>query len=270
MPLARLTETEEGSSTVPLVPREIVVVPTYNERQMLPLFLEEFAATGAECLIVDDSSPDGTGELAEELAGERPWLHVLHRSRKDGLGAAYRAGFAWALERGYEHVGQMDCDLSHPPATLHAMRAAVERGAGLVLGSRYVAGGGTRGWSLGRRIISRAGCMTAMRVLGLPYPDLTGGFKLWTADALRLIDVSTTVSNGYIFQVESTRRAHIAGVRIEQVPFVFTERLHGASKMSPGIAGEGALILWRLRRDGWRPARRRQAPAGAEPQPTTR
>ena len=107
--------------------------------------------------------------------------------------------------------------------------------------------------------------MTAMRVLGLPYPDLTGGFKLWTVGALRLIDVSTTVSNGYIFQVESTRRAHIAGVRIEQVPFVFTERLHGAS---PGIAGEGALILWRLRRDAWRPSRSRSAPAEAEPQTT--
>jgi dolichol-phosphate mannosyltransferase len=253
-----------------LVPGEIVVVPTYNEREMLPLFLEEFAATGAECLIVDDSSPDGTGQLADELAAGRPWLHVLHRRQKDGLGAAYRAGFAWALERGYDQIGQMDCDLSHPPATLHAMRAAVERGAGLVLGSRYVAGGGTRGWSLGRRIISRAGCITAMRVLDLPYPDLTGGFKLWTADALRLIDVATTVSNGYIFQVESTRRAHVAGVRIEQVPFVFTERLHGASKMSPGIAGEGALILWRLRRDGWRPSRRRQVPAAeAEPQITS-
>ena len=141
------------------MPREIVVVPTYNEREMLPLFLDEFARTGAECLIVDDSSPDGTGELADELARERPWLHVLHRSHKDGLGAAYRAGFAWALERGYDHVGQMDSDLSHPPATLVAMRAAVERGAGLVLGSRYVAGGGTRGWSLGRRVISRIGCM---------------------------------------------------------------------------------------------------------------
>jgi dolichol-phosphate mannosyltransferase len=158
----------------------------------------------------------------------------------------------------------MDCDLSHPPAALAAMGAAVDRGAGLVLGSRYVAGGGTRGWSLFRRIISRCGCMTAMRVLALPYPDLTGGFKLWTAGALRLVDVSTTVSNGYIFQVESTRRAHIAGVRIEEVPFVFGERLHGASKMSPGIAGEGALILWRLRRDGWRPPGRSPVPAGAE------
>jgi dolichol-phosphate mannosyltransferase len=251
------------------VPGEIIVVPTYNEREMLPLFLEQLAATGVECLIVDDSSPDGTGELADELAAERPWLHVLHRPQKDGLGAAYRAGFAWALERGYELIGQMDSDLSHPPATLDAMRSAVERGAGLVLGSRYVAGGGTRGWSLARRIISRVGCMTAMRVLGLPYPDLTGGFKLWTAAALRWIDVSTTVSNGYIFQVESTRRAYIAGVRIEQVPFIFTERPLGASKMSPGIAGEGALILWRLRRDAWRP-RSRPVPAEAAPQATSR
>jgi dolichol-phosphate mannosyltransferase len=259
-----ITPTRNQRSRVRGVPGEIVVVPTYNEREMLPLFLAEFAGTGAECLIVDDSSPDGTGEQADELARERPWLHVLHRPHKGGLGAAYRAGFAWALDRGYERIGQMDCDLSHPPAALAAMGAAVDRGAGLVLGSRYVAGGGTRGWSLFRRIISRGGCMTAMRVLGLPYPDLTGGFKLWTADALRLIDVSTTVSNGYIFQVESTRRAHIAGVRIVEVPLVFVERLHGASKMSPGIAGEGALILWRLRRDGWRPPGRSPVPAGAE------
>ena len=246
------------------MPSEIVVVPTYNEREMLPLFLEQFARDGGECLIVDDSSPDGTGELADDLARDRPWLHVLHRPHKGGLGAAYRAGFAWALERGYERIGQMDCDLSHPPGALEAMRAAADRGAGLVLGSRYVAGGGTSGWSLGRRIISRVGCVTAMRVLGLPYPDLTGGFKLWTADALRLIDVSTTVSNGYIFQVESTRRAHIAGVEIEQVPFVFAERMHGTSKMSPGIAREGARILWKLRRDGWRPPGRSPAPADAE------
>jgi dolichol-phosphate mannosyltransferase len=250
------------------VPREIVVVPTYNEREMLPLFLDEFARTGGECLIVDDSSPDGTGELADELARDRSWLHVLHRPHKGGLGAAYRAGFAWALEREYELIGQMDCDLSHPPTALAVMRAAVDRGAGLVLGSRYVAGGGTQGWSFARRIISRVGCVTAMRVLGLPYPDLTGGFKLWTADALRAIDASTTVSNGYIFQVESTRRARIAGVRIEEVPFVFVERLHGTSKMSPSIAGEGAAILWRLRRDGWRPPGRSTAPAGAEPQIT--
>jgi dolichol-phosphate mannosyltransferase len=245
------------------VPSEIIVVPTYNEREMLPLFLAEFARTGGECLIVDDSSPDGTGELADELAQARPWMHVLHRPHKGGLGAAYRGGFAWALERDYEVIGQMDCDLSHPPSVIPAMRAAVDRGAGLVLGSRYVAGGGTRGWSLARRVISRVGCVTAMRVLGLPYPDLTGGFKLWTADALRLIDVSTTVSNGYIFQVESTRRAHIAGVRIVEVPFVFVERLHGASKMSPAIAREGARILWRLRNDGWRPPGRSTAPAAA-------
>jgi len=208
------------------------------------------------------ASEERNGALRVTLGGE---THVLHRPHKGGLGAAYRAGFAWALERGYERIGQMDCDLSHPPAALAQMHAAVDRGAGLVLGSRYVAGGGTKGWSLARRVISRVGCVTAMRVLGLPYPDLTGGFKLWTADALRLIDVTTTVSNGYIFQVESTRRAHIAGVRIEEVPFVFVERLHGASKMSSGIAAEGALILWRLRRDGWRPPGRRTAPAGAEP-----
>ncbi|HYX85131.1 MAG TPA: polyprenol monophosphomannose synthase [Gaiellales bacterium] len=231
----------------------IVVVPTYNEVEMLPIFLDAFAMVGYECLVVDDSSPDGTGELADRLARERPWLHVLHRDAKEGLGAAYRSGFAWALERGHRRIGQMDCDLSHPPSALPRMTAEVDRGAGLVLGSRYVRGGGTRGWSFGRRVISRTGCATAKTLLHLPYPDLSGGFKLWTAEALHRIEVETTVSNGYVFQVETTRRAHIAGVRIAQVPFVFVERLVGESKMSPAIAREGARILLQLRRDDWRP-----------------
>ena len=169
--------------------RTLVVCPTYNEREMLPLFLEEFARTGFECLIVDDGSPDGTGELADAFAGSHPWCHVLHRPAKAGLGAAYRAGFEWALARGYHAIGQMDCDLSHPPQVLPEMAAALEQGAGLCLASRYVRGGGTAGWSLHRRLLSRAGCVGASAIMGLPCPDLSGGFKLWSADTLRAIDV---------------------------------------------------------------------------------
>ena len=151
-------------------PRTIVVVPTYDERESLPLFLERFAPTGLELLIVDDSSPDGTGELADELAATRPWMHVLHRAEKDGLGMAYRAGFRWCLERGYDVIGQMDCDLSHPPEKLAEMRAVLlERDAGLVLGSRYLPGGGTDGWSATRLALSRIGCSASRLALGLPF-----------------------------------------------------------------------------------------------------
>jgi len=232
----------------------IVVVPTYDEAEMIGIFLAEFESTGLDCLIVDDASPDGTGEIADRLAEDRPWLHVLHRSGKDGLGAAYRAGFAWALQQGYELIGQMDCDLSHPPQELAAMIARAEDGAGLVLGSRYVAGGGTEGWPLTRRVVSRTGCASAQAILGLPYPDLSGGFKLWRAETLRLIEIDRTLSNGYVFQVETTLRAHRTGVRVDQHPFVFRERLVGESKMNAAIAVEGARVLARLRFDRWRPA----------------
>jgi dolichol-phosphate mannosyltransferase len=237
----------------PTSTRTLVVVPTYNEAQMIGMFLEEFEATGMECLIVDDASPDGTGELADQLAADRPWLHVLHRSGKDGLGAAYRSGFEWALEHDYDLVGQMDCDLSHPPAALGAMVRKAEEGADLVLGSRYVEGGGTVGWPMTRKAISRTGCVAACLLLRLPYPDLSGGFKLWRAETLRRIEVDQTVSNGYVFQVETTLRAHLSGAAIAQHPFVFTERLAGESKMDMGIAIEGARVLRRLRHDGWQP-----------------
>jgi dolichol-phosphate mannosyltransferase len=239
--------------TPPMDMRTIVVCPTYNERDMLPRFLERFAQTGLECLIVDDASPDGTGQWAEQFAAANPWCHVLHREGKKGLGTAYRAGFAWALERGYDVIGQMDCDLSHPPETLAAMLAQIEAGAGLCLGSRYVDGGGTEGWPLSRRVMSRAGCIAAQLILELPYPDLSGGFKLWTAAALHAIEVETTVSSGYVFQVETTQRAHHAGVGVAQVPFVFADRLAGESKMSGAIALEGARVLMGLRARAWQP-----------------
>jgi dolichol-phosphate mannosyltransferase len=237
-------------------PRTIVVVPTYDERDALPLFLERFTATGAELLIVDDSSPDGTGRLADELAATRPWMHVLHRAEKDGLGMAYRAGFRWCLERGYGVIGQMDCDLSHPPEKLAEMRAVLlERDAGLVLGSRYLPGGGTAGWSATRLAMSRIGCSASRLALGLPFSDLSGGFKLWRADCLAAIDLDELLSAGYAFQVETTQLAHLAGARIEEVPFVFSERVAGASKMTLRISLEGIRVTLALRRHH-RPSRR--------------
>lgn len=236
--------------------RTIVVVPTYDERESLPLLLERFAPTGMELLIVDDSSPDGSGELAEELAATRPWMHVLHRAEKDGLGMAYRAGFAWCLERGYDVIGQMDCDLSHPPEKLAEMRTVLlERDAGLVLGSRYLPGGGTDGWSATRLALSRLGCSASRLALGLPFSDLSGGFKIWRADTLGAIDMDELLSAGYAFQVETTQLAHLAGARIEEVPFVFSERVAGASKMTLQISLEGIRVTLALRRHH-RPARR--------------
>jgi dolichol-phosphate mannosyltransferase len=227
----------------------IVVVPTYQEAETLPRLVERFAATGLELLVVDDASPDGTGELADALAADRPWMHVLHRPGKDGLGLAYRAGFRWCLDRGYATVGQMDCDLSHPPEKLLEMLAVLEeRGAGLVIGNRYLPGGGTAGWSRGRRILSRAGCTGSKLVLGLPYDDLSGGFKLWRADVLAGLGLEDLLSAGYAFQVETTQLAHLTGMRIEEVPFVFSERVAGESKMSLAVTLEGIRVTLALRR----------------------
>jgi dolichol-phosphate mannosyltransferase len=231
----------------------IIVVPTYNERDMLPRFVERLAPLGVDCLVVDDSSPDGTGELAEELAATRPWLHVLHRTEKDGLGAAYRAGFAWALARGYGRVAQMDSDLSHPPEALESLIAALDAGADVAIGSRFVRGGGTEGWPRWRKAQSHAACIPARLLLRVPVRDLTGGFKLWRADALERIDVASTRSQGYVFQVETTQRAERAGLRIVEVPFTFSERTAGQSKMRASIALEGVRMVARLRRDGWQP-----------------
>jgi dolichol-phosphate mannosyltransferase len=234
----------------------IAIVPTYNEAEMLPRFLDAFLAQAPtyDVLVVDDGSPDGTGALADAAALASGRVHVLHRTGKGGLGAAYRAGFAWALARGYERVAQMDCDLSHPPTALPALDAALDEGADVALGSRYVAGGGTEGWPVHRRVLSRVGCIGASAALGLPYADLTGGFKLWTAGALRRIDVATTAANGFVFQVETTQRAHRARLAIVQVPFTFRDRIAGTSKMRPAIALEGIRVILHLREDPWRPA----------------
>jgi dolichol-phosphate mannosyltransferase len=235
----------------------LAVVPTYNEAPTLHKLVAAFEcdAPGVEALIVDDASPDGTGALADRMAATRPWLHVLHRPAKDGLGNAYRAGFAWGLESGYSAIAQLDADLSHPPAILATMMEALERGADLVLGSRYAPGGGSDGWPLHRRIASRLGCALSARALGLPYSDLSGGLKLWRASALATIDVASTRSQGYVFQVETTQRAYRAGLRVVELPFTFRDRTAGQSKMRATIAFEGVRMVARLRRDGWQPQR---------------
>ena len=234
--------------------RPIVVVPTYQESEALPVFLAEFERTAFEALVVDDNSPDGTGDWAEAFAREHPWLHVLRRPGKEGLASAYRAGFAWCLDRDYDVVGQMDCDLSHPPAALGEMSDALERGADVVIGSRFTRGGRTVGWPWWRKVQSYAATVPARVLLRLPVADLTGGFRLWRADALRRIDVASTISEGYVFQIETTYRAFRARLRVVEVPIVFAERASGESKMSAAIKREGVAVVLRLARERWRPS----------------
>jgi dolichol-phosphate mannosyltransferase len=227
-----------------------VVLPTYNEREnieaMVSAILEQ--APEASVLVVDDNSPDGTGELADTMAAREPRISVLHRPGKEGLGVAYIAGFRWVLERpGTQAVVQMDSDFSHDPGDVPRLLAALMHGADLALGTRYMPGGGTVNWPWHRRVISMGGTLFSRTVLLLPYRDLTGGFKAWRAellDAIRLREISTS---GYGFQIETTWWAHRRGARIVQVPIIFRERTRGASKMTGGIAREAMLLVVRLR-----------------------
>ena len=230
-----------------------VVVPTYDERDNLePLVRAVRAAlTGPApdhtILVVDDSSPDGTGEIADRLAQDDPHVRVLHRPRKEGLGQAYLAGFALALLGGAELILEMDADFSHDPSYLPRMIEAA-RDADLVLGSRYVPGGGTRNWGRLRSFVSRGGCWYARRVLGLPIRDLTGGFKCFRREVLEALDLSKVRSQGYAFQVELTYRALQLGFRIREIPIVFTDRRVGQSKMSRRIVLEAMWMIPALRR----------------------
>ena len=221
------------------------VIPTYDERGNVARMAEAVLATpGVELLFVDDNSPDGTGAVIDALAAANTRVHGLHRARKEGLGRAYVAGFAAALERGADRVVQMDCDFSHDPEDLPRLLA---EDADLVIGSRYVPGGATPGWPLKRRLISRAGGLFIRTVTGMPLRDPTGGFKCWTADALRKIDFATVASKGYSFQLEMNHRAWQAGCAIREIPIVFTDRVQGYSKITPGIATESIRIALRLR-----------------------
>jgi len=232
-----------------------VVLPTYNERENLEGIADAIlrALPEASLLVVDDRSPDGTGELADTLAAREPRLSVLHRPGKQGLGAAYRDGFRWVLDRGDARaVVQMDADFSHDPADLPRLLAPLMANADLVLGTRYMRGGATVGWPWYRKLISRGGTLFARTVLLLPYHDLTGGFKAWRRELIDAIRLRETSGSGYGFQIETTWWAHRRGASIVQVPIVFRERTAGASKMSGGIVREALLLVLRLR---WRAIR---------------
>jgi dolichol-phosphate mannosyltransferase len=233
--------------------RTLIVTPTYNERVNLPLFVERLrsVAPRVQVLIVDDASPDGTGQLAEELASKDPLIHVRHRAGKLGLGTAYVEAFTWALEQErYDYVFEMDADLSHDPAHLPAMFHALRAGSDVVIGSRNVPGGGIRGWGIGRHILSKGGSLYSRWVLGVGVRDLTTGYKGYTKAALARIGLARIASNGYSFQIETTYRALRAGLRVAEVPIVFVDREVGSSKMSGRIFLEAVGVVWKLRLAG--------------------
>jgi dolichol-phosphate mannosyltransferase len=235
-----------------------VVLPTYDEAENLPGVAGAIltALPGATLLVVDDGSPDGTGELADRMAGEDPRIRVRHRPGKAGLGRAYLDGFRVALDGGATSVVQMDADWSHDPAVLPSLLAPITDGeADLVIGSRYVKGGRVLDWGIGRRLVSRGGSLFARTVLGLKPHDLTGGFKAWRAGALGSIPFDGVHAGGYVFQIEMTHRASRAGVRVTEVPITFQDRRVGRSKMSRKIIVEALVVVLRLR---WDEIRRRR------------
>jgi dolichol-phosphate mannosyltransferase len=229
--------------------RLVVCLPTYEERDniepMVHALDETFRASGlddAHVLVIDDNSPDGTGAIADGLAAKHPWVQVLHRPRKQGLGPAYVAGFHRALADGADLVVEMDCDFSHDPADVPRLVASMQH-ADLVLGSRYVPGGRIENWGPGRRAVSRLGSWYARIVLGLPFRDLTGGFKCFRRVVLEGIDLDTISARGYAFQIETTYRATQAGFRVAEIPIAFVDREVGGSKMTKAIVAEA---VWRV------------------------
>ena len=225
----------------------VVIVPTYNERDNLPALVDRVLALPVrlDLLIVDDNSPDGTGQMADSYAVRHPQIHVLHRSEKSGLGRAYCAGFAWALEREYQMVFEMDGDLSHDPADIPRFLEAAEN-ADLVLGSRYCRGIRVINWPLRRLMLSLCAAKYVQVITGMPFSDPTGGFKCFRRTTLQTIDLHSVDSNGYSFQIEMTHKVWRQGLRIAEVPIIFTDRFHGTSKMSPKIVREALHITWRL------------------------
>jgi len=226
--------------------RATVCLPTYNERENIESMLDALRRVlreGDRVLVIDDGSPDGTGELADELAATLGFVDVLHREAKEGLGPAYVAGFRRALADGAELVLEMDCDFSHDPADVPRLIAAAEEGADVVLGSRYVAGGGVRNWGLVRRAISRGASLYTALFLQMRVKDPTGGFKCYRRRVLETIDLERVRSKGYAFQIETTYRAKRAGFRVVEIPITFADRIEGRSKMSRAIVLEA---VWRV------------------------
>jgi dolichol-phosphate mannosyltransferase len=230
--------------------RAVVVVPTYNEAQNITRLLAEVHAVvpGVDVLVVDDGSPDGTGEIVARVAAADGRVRLMSRAGKQGLGTAYVAGFRDSLERGYDLICQMDCDFSHQPRYLADFLREIEA-ADVVVGSRYVKGGETENWPLKRRVLSLGGNLYARTILGVPYKDLTGGFKCWRRQVLEAIDLGTVRAGGYAFQMEMGFRAFRKGFRIKEIPIVFPDRVAGESKLGRGIFWESLAMPWRLRLD---------------------
>jgi dolichol-phosphate mannosyltransferase len=229
------------------VPNAWVCLPTYNERENLEKMIRALEPLAVSVLVIDDNSPDGTGDIADRLAAEVANVSVLHRERKEGLGPAYLAGFRRALAHGAELVLEMDCDFSHDPNDVPRLIAAAEGGADLVLGSRYVPGGGTANWGLVRRIISWGGSFYARVLLGVRIRDLTGGFKCYRRRVLETIDLDAVHSKGYAFQIETTYRTLQQGFRVVEIPIRFADRTEGQSKMSRAIVLEAVARVPALR-----------------------
>jgi len=228
-------------------PKATVCLPTYNERENLEKMVRALGPHGVGVLVIDDGSPDGTGEIADRLAAELDYVQVLHRAHKEGIGRAYIAGFEHVLAGDSELILEMDCDFSHDPADVPRLIAACEAGADLALGSRYVAGGGTRNWGRLRRLISWGGSFYARVLLGVRIRDLTGGFKCFRRRVLETLDLDAIESKGYAFQIETTYRALRQGFRVEEIPIVFVDRTEGTSKMSRSIVVEAMLKVPLLR-----------------------
>jgi dolichol-phosphate mannosyltransferase len=225
----------------------LVVVPTYNERENLPPLAQRLLAlqVPVDLLVVDDNSPDGTGKIADELAAKHPAIHVLHRNEKSGLGRAYIAGFKWALEHSYEYVFELDGDFSHNPDDIPMFIEAAKE-ADLVLGSRYLNGIRIINWPLSRLMLSKTAAKYVFLVTGMPFTDPTGGYKCFRRRALQALDLDAVRSNGYSFQIELTHKLWRQGMRVVEVPIVFTDRFQGHSKMSGHIVQEAFWMVWRL------------------------
>jgi dolichol-phosphate mannosyltransferase len=229
--------------------KTLIIMPTYNERENLPRMAERLLqlSVPVELLVVDDSSPDGTGQIADELAARHPRIHVLHRAQKNGLGRVYIAGFKWALARDYEFIFEMDGDFSHDPAAIpDFLEVAEDFEADLVLGSRYSDGIRVVNWPLKRLVLSRGAGIYVRLITGMPFSDPTGGYKCFHRRALQAIDLDAIQSNGYSFQIELTHRLWRQGLKVMETPIVFTDRLHGLSKMSGHIVREALWMVWKL------------------------
>ncbi len=250
-------------------PKTLVIVPTYNERDNLPALAARLLAlpVNVDLLVVDDNSPDGTGQLADELAAKHSSIHVLHRAEKNGLGRAYCAGFAWALERDYEFIMEMDGDFSHNPDDIPRFIEAA-KAADLVLGSRYCNGIRVINWPLGRLMLSMGAAQYVKIITGMPFSDPTGGFKCFRRHTLQAIDLHQVRSNGYSFQIEMTHKIWRQGLKVVEVPIIFTDRFLGSSKMSGKIVREALWVVWQLWiQNGFRRSPRKPLENHSQPNP---